>query len=37
MAHQHWKKLMGDWAWLFILVGWFVLLKFVLPKFGVST
>jgi hypothetical protein len=32
-----WKDLMGDYAWILILIGWFVVMKFVLPRFGVST
>jgi len=28
---------MSDYAWIFVLIGWFVLMKFVLPRFGVST
>jgi p-aminobenzoyl-glutamate transporter AbgT len=34
---NRWKKYMGDYAWILILVGWFVLQRFVLPRFGVST
>jgi len=28
---------MSDYAWILVLIGWFVLMKFVLPRFGVST
>jgi len=31
------KKIMGNYSWLLILIGWFVLMKFVLPRLGVST
>jgi hypothetical protein len=37
MQPSLWKKIMGDYGWLLILVGWFVLMKFVLPRLGVST
>jgi p-aminobenzoyl-glutamate transporter AbgT len=37
MTSKLWKKIMGDYAWVLILVGWFVLMKFVLPRFGVGT
>ena len=37
MKQVHWKKRMGDYSWILILVGWFVLMKFVLPRFGIST
>lgn len=32
-----WRRLMGDYGWILFLVGWFLLMKFVLPRFGVST
>lgn len=32
-----WRRILGDYGWILILVGWFVLMKFVLPKFGVGT
>jgi hypothetical protein len=32
-----WKKTMQDYAWILVLVGWFVVMKFVLPRFGVGT
>jgi p-aminobenzoyl-glutamate transporter AbgT len=31
------KRRMSDYAWILVLIGWFVLMKFVLPRFGVST
>jgi hypothetical protein len=31
------RRRMSDYAWILVLVGWFVLMKFVLPRFGVST
>jgi hypothetical protein len=37
MQSSLWKRIMGDYGWLLILVGWFVLMKFVLPRLGVST
>jgi hypothetical protein len=37
MFNRFWKRMMSDYGWLLLLLGWFVLLKFVLPRFGVST
>jgi hypothetical protein len=37
MWKKPWMKLMHDWGWILILVGWFALQKFVLPRMGVST
>jgi p-aminobenzoyl-glutamate transporter AbgT len=34
---KNWKKVMNDWGWILFLVGWFVVMKFVLPRFGVGT
>jgi hypothetical protein len=31
------RRRMSNYAWILVLVGWFVLMKFVLPRFGVST
>jgi p-aminobenzoyl-glutamate transporter AbgT len=31
------RRRMGNYVWILVLVGWFVLMKFVLPRFGVST
>jgi hypothetical protein len=31
------RRRMSDYAWILVLIGWFVLMKFVLPRFGVST
>lgn len=31
------KRLMGEYGWVLVLIGWFVLMKFVFPRFGVST
>jgi len=31
------RRRMSDYAWILVLVGWLVLMKFVLPRFGVST
>ncbi len=32
-----WKAIMGDYGWILVLIGWLVVMKFVLPRFGVST
>jgi hypothetical protein len=37
MTLKNWKKHMHDWAWILVLVGWFVVMKFVLPRFGIGT
>lgn len=37
MPKLNWKRYMGDYAWLLVFVAWVVLLRFVLPRFGVST
>jgi p-aminobenzoyl-glutamate transporter AbgT len=34
---KNWKKYMSDWGWIIFLVGWFVVMKFVLPRFGIGT
>jgi hypothetical protein len=31
------RTLMGDYGWILVLIGWFVVMKFVLPRFGVGT
>jgi predicted nucleic acid-binding Zn ribbon protein len=31
------RRRMSDYAWILVLVGWLVLMKFVLPRFGVFT
>jgi p-aminobenzoyl-glutamate transporter AbgT len=37
MKQNIWKRRMGEYAWILVLIGWFVLMKFVLPRFGVAT
>ncbi len=32
-----WKKAMNDYWWIVFLVAWFLMMKFVLPRFGVPT
>jgi p-aminobenzoyl-glutamate transporter AbgT len=32
-----WKTIMHDYGWILFLIGWFVMMKFVLPRMGVST
>jgi len=34
---NRWRRFMGDYGWILFLVGWFVLMKFVLPRMGVGT
>jgi hypothetical protein len=32
-----WKGFMHDYFWILLIVAWFVLMKFILPSFGVPT
>jgi hypothetical protein len=32
-----WKKIMHDYGWILIFAGYFLVMKFVLPRFGIGT
>jgi hypothetical protein len=37
MTQNRRMRRMGEYAWIIVLIGWLVLMKFILPRFGVST